>query len=63
MGLGSTRLILRFTIWCIKAQTLIAGPCSAITGPADEFGPIGWDDAKAGGKFVKIAVGALRRQV
>ena len=40
---------------------IIAGPCSAITGPVDEFGPLGWEQAKAGGNFVKIGIGALRR--
>jgi hypothetical protein len=40
---------------------IIAGPCSATTGPADEFGPIGWDSAKPGGTFIKIGVGALRK--
>ncbi len=40
---------------------IIAGPCSAITGPVNEFGPIGFDEAKTGGHFIKIGVGALRR--
>jgi hypothetical protein len=40
---------------------IVAGPCSAITGPADEFRPVGWDEAKPGGTFVKIGVGALRK--
>ena len=40
---------------------IIAGPCSAITGPVDEFRPLGWDAAKAGGTFVKIGIGALRK--
>jgi hypothetical protein len=40
---------------------ITAGPCSAITGPADEFQPLGWDEAKPGGVFVKIGVGALRK--
>ncbi len=40
---------------------IVAGPCSAITGPVDEFGPVGYDAAKAGGTFIKIGVGALRR--
>src|SRR5260221_2056024 len=45
-----------------QGPNIIAGPCSAITGPVDEFGPIGWDDAKTGGNFLKIGVGALRRR-
>jgi hypothetical protein len=40
---------------------ITAGPCSAITGPADEFQQLGWDDAKPGSTFVKIGVGALRK--
>lgn len=40
---------------------IIAGPCSAITGPVDEFRPVGWEEAKPGGTFVKIGVGVLRR--
>ena len=41
---------------------ITAGPCSAITGPVDEFKPLGWDEAKPGGTFVKIGVGALRKE-
>lgn len=44
-----------------EGPDIIAGPCSAITGPIDEFGPLGWDEAKPGGNFVKIGIGALRR--
>jgi hypothetical protein len=41
---------------------IIAGPCSAITGPAEEFSPaLGFDEAKAGGTFLKIGVGVLRK--
>jgi len=40
---------------------IVASPCTAITGPVDEFAPLGWDEAKPGGSFVKIGVGALRR--
>jgi len=40
---------------------IIAGPCSAITGPVNEFGPVGFDDAAAGGHFIKIGIGALRK--
>jgi hypothetical protein len=44
-----------------RGQDIVAGPCSAITGPVDEFDPVGWDEAKAGGTFVKIGIGALRK--
>jgi hypothetical protein len=40
---------------------IVAGPCSAITGPVDEFKPLGWDEARAGGAFVKIGMGILRK--
>jgi hypothetical protein len=40
---------------------IIAGPCSAITGPVDEFGPVGYDEAKQGGTFIKIGIGALTK--
>ena len=29
---------------------IVAGPCSGITGPVDEFGPVGYADAKPGGR-------------
>lgn len=44
-----------------EGPDIIAGACSAITGPVDEFGPLGWDEAKPGGNFIKIGIGALRR--
>jgi hypothetical protein len=44
-----------------REAEIVAGPCSAITGPVDEFGPLGYDEAKAGDTFVKIGVGALRK--
>jgi hypothetical protein len=44
---------------------IVAGPCTAITGPAEEFGTqgkgLGFDEAKPGGTFIKIGVGVLRR--
>jgi hypothetical protein len=44
-----------------EGPDIVAGPCSAISGPVDEFGQVGWDDAKPGGNFIKIGVGALRK--
>jgi len=41
--------------------TVLAGPISAVSGPVEEFGPVGYADAKAGGTFIKIGVGALRK--
>jgi hypothetical protein len=40
---------------------IIAGPCSAITGPVDEFAPVGYDEAKPGDTFLKIGIGALTK--
>ena len=44
-----------------EGQDIVAGPCSAITGPVDEFAPVGFDDAKPGSTFIKIGVGVLRK--
>lgn len=44
-----------------KGTDIVAGPCSAITGPVDEFRPVGYDDAKPGANFLKIGIGALRK--
>jgi hypothetical protein len=45
-----------------QGTEIVAGPCSAITGPVEEFTPaLGYDEAKAGGTFVKIGVGVLRK--
>ncbi|HMF75610.1 MAG TPA: hypothetical protein VK604_08110 [Bryobacteraceae bacterium] len=44
-----------------EGPDIIAGPCSAITGPVDEFGPLGWEEAKPGDTFIKIGIGALRK--
>jgi hypothetical protein len=41
--------------------TVLAGPASAVSGPVEEFAPLGYDDTKAGGTFVKIGVGVLRK--
>ncbi len=40
---------------------LVAGPDSAATGPVEEFAVVGFDDAKPGGRFIKIGVGVLER--
>jgi hypothetical protein len=38
-----------------------AGIHTAMTGPAEEFSVLGYDEAAPGGAFVKIGVGALRK--
>lgn len=44
---------------------VVAAPCTAISGPAEEFqtngSALGWDETKAGGTFIKIGVGVLRK--
>lgn len=44
---------------------IIASPCSADSGPVDEFQTkgtaLGWDEAPVGGTFIKIGVGVLRK--
>ena len=44
-----------------RGRDIVASPCTAITGPVDEFAPLGWNEAKPGASFIKIGVGALRR--
>jgi hypothetical protein len=48
-----------------RGSDIVAGPCSAITGPAEEFlstgKALGYDEAPAGGTFIKIGVGVLRK--
>jgi hypothetical protein len=44
-----------------RGDDIVAGPCSAITGPVEEFGVLGYEEAKAGGTFLKIGVGILRK--
>jgi len=44
-----------------QGADIVASPCTAITGPVDEFAPLGWDEAKPGGSFTKVGVGVLRR--
>jgi hypothetical protein len=44
-----------------KNGDIVAGPCSAITGPVDEFAPVGYEEAKPGDTFIKIGIGALTK--
>jgi hypothetical protein len=48
-----------------QGEDIVASPCTAITGPAEEFvsngKALGFDEAKAGETFIKIGVGVLRR--
>ncbi len=48
--------------WVYRDGKVVSGPCSALEGPVDEFQtPLGWDDAKVGGTFIKLGVGVLRK--
>lgn len=48
--------------WVHRNGQIVDGPCGALEGPVDEFQiPLGWDDAKPGGTFIKIGVGVLRK--
>jgi|SRR5665213_453972 len=48
--------------WIHRDGQIVSGPCSALMGPVNEFQtPLGWDEAKPGGLFVKIGVGNLRK--
>jgi len=48
-----------------KGDDIVAGPCSAVTGPAEEFSTneegLGFSEARPGGTFLKIGVGVLRK--
>jgi hypothetical protein len=48
-----------------EGSDIVAGPCSAITGPVEEFSTkgagLGFAEAKPGATFVKIGVGVLRK--
>ncbi len=44
-----------------QGNEIVAGPCTAATGPAEEFTDLAYNDAKPGGTFLKIGVGVLRR--
>jgi hypothetical protein len=62
MAHGSQPPTLRFPTLSTRCSDIVAGPCSAITGPVEEFTPaVGFDEAKPGGTFLKIGVGVLRK--
>jgi hypothetical protein len=48
-----------------QGADIVAGPCSAITGPVEEFSTngagLGFSEAAPGGTFLKIGVGVLRK--
>jgi hypothetical protein len=42
-------------------EGIVGGPDSAISGPVEEFAPLGFDEAPTGGSFLKIGVGRLKK--
>jgi hypothetical protein len=49
--------------WEFRGQEIVAGPCSGLCGPVNEFQTVlGWNEAKPGGTFIKIGVGVLRKE-
>jgi hypothetical protein len=44
-----------------EGTEVISAPFTAMVGPGEEYLVLGYDDVKAGGTFVKIGVGVLRR--
>jgi hypothetical protein len=49
--------------WVYRDGKIVSGPCSGLWGPVDEFQtPLGFDEAKDGGTFIKIGVGVLRKK-
>jgi hypothetical protein len=39
----------------------VQNACCAVSGPVEEFAPVGFDDTGAGGRFLKLGVGILQR--
>jgi hypothetical protein len=45
-----------------RGGEIVAGPCTALTGPSEEFvQALGYEEASSGGHFLKIGVGVLRK--
>ncbi len=40
---------------------IVTGAASSITGPAEEYAPIGYDEAAPGGSYIKLGIGALKK--
>jgi hypothetical protein len=51
--------------YIFKGTEVVAGACSGISGPVEEFqtgdAALGWNEAEASGTFIKIGVGVLRK--
>jgi hypothetical protein len=61
-GIWYDRVDPKVVNWVFQESEIVSGPCSALAGPVNEFEtPLGWDEAKPGGTFIKLGVGVLRR--
>jgi hypothetical protein len=61
-GVWYDRIDPKVVNWVFEGQQIVSGPCSALAGPVNEFEtPLGWNEAKPGGTFIKIGSGVLRR--
>jgi len=61
-GIWYDRIDPKVINWVYQGTDIVSGPCSALAGPVNEFQtPLGWDEAKAGGTFIKLGVGVLRK--
>ena len=47
--------------YAFTPEGVVGGPDSAISGPVEEFAPVGFDQAKTGDTFMKIGVGLLKK--
>jgi hypothetical protein len=47
--------------YAFTQEGVVGGPDSAVSGPVDEFTPVGFDQAQLGGTFIKIGVGLLKK--
>ena len=48
--------------WVFQGPEIVAGPCSALYGPVDEFETtLGYNDNNQAGTFIKIGIGVLKK--
>lgn len=47
--------------YAFTPEGVVGGPDSAISGPVEEFAPVGFDRARPGDTFIKIGVGLLKK--
>ena len=61
-GIWYDRIDPKVINWVHQGPDIVSGPCSALAGPVNEFQtPLGFDEARPGGTFIKIGVGVLRK--